>query len=460
MTEGEYFRVPEGTPVLPWPHYFGSAVWDNGDFPKRTGPGPVTDAERRWTNGELLGPTPGIVPLGTASDFAQENAPDQSKEKIHFINGIPEFCYLASPDLLIDPIETAAIGSCCLTLAYARVIDLLYDEENTKVQDFITSWIGPTVTVNFYPLDGLLPARAIVYHPLFIIVFIAGTDNEEQLATQAFQGAIPPTNIAGIGTLPLWSNTANQILTDLDALGTSGEELVTITGHSYGAAVGTILAMRMRLAHSERDINLLTFASPKPCNAASMAILDTMKHRHIANYSDLVTVVPTNLAEGVMFGGIITNPIALIWGSWEPFPVSEIYLGDGTFFEDSEQHLGWNVLLPAMLRYSLGLDWSPSAFHPIKVYIWRLSLRCAGPCWPIDLASWIILFGVGTNGPVDQIIDAPKVNDWIEEQPIELDVRADDATVVGLGGDLVELGIGKESATDWINYEDGFTLGS
>jgi len=347
---------------------------------------------------------PNRPPIGTPADFANQNAPEKPTTDFPFRLGIPEACWLRPDDLTIDPVEIFSIGSCCLTLAYARLIDLVYEEEIAKITDFISCWMGFAPVVHFYPISGLLPAFALIMHPTFTLAVIAGTDNEEQLATQTFQGAIPPTTVAGFGTLPLWLNTANYILGEMFANGSTGLEPVMLTGHSYGAAVASVMAMRMIRANQGRDVSLLTFASPKPANQRGIDLLNFTKHRHIANYGDLVTVIPTNIQESGMYGAFITLAIQRIWGSWESFPVSEIYLADGTYFLAASQNLAYNVLLPAMVRFFLGQDWSPSAHHNIKEYIRRLAIFCDGPCWPIKAPCWAIIFGPGEPGDANVLL--------------------------------------------------------
>lgn len=390
--------MPAGTPCLPYAHHFGSPVWTIGDDVRFHPVGPAPGYPVEWVDGDLGMPSPPSTPFGLAGDFAAPNAPEIPRGPFPFRIGIPEICWIGEPTFLIDPVEVAAIGSCCLTLAYARVIDLLYDEEFSKINDFITDWMGSSPNVIFYTKTTLIPAFVLIMHPTFSLVILAGTDNDEQLSTQAFQGAIPPRPQGNVNTLPLWANTASHVFQQLRIYGSSGEEPLIIAGHSYGAAVASVMAMRVTRRNLLRPVSLLTFASPKPSNWEGIRMLDTIKHRHIANYSDLVTVVPTNLRTTSMFSLLVVGPTALSWGQWATFETTEVYYADGSHVNVGEQNLAYNVLLPAVRRATQGLDWSPSAFHAIKEYIARLAITCAGPCWPITPSSWDILFGAGNIG--------------------------------------------------------------
>ena len=340
----------------------------------------------------MLGTLPPPIPLGNQPDFI---APLRLPQDVYtgvLRQGIPEVCWTGNGFPFVDSRAASAVTSCCLRLAYMQVITLLYIFENTTVKTFFTTWLGAGATYRFVAQLGERPAGLIVKTALFAIVFVTGTDNFEQAATQAFEGPFPPSNQGGVNSLPLWGRTAEFYFAEMRDFGIAGDLPIVVVGHSYGAAVCAIMATRMRQIAPNREITIFTFAMPKPGDQALVDLLFRIDGIHVANDGDLVTIVPINIEESLPFFPAVGVIVRNIWNRWASLPTYLRLDIDGNETFGNAQSPAFDILAPIVARALAHLPLEIGTPHTVAEYMRRQSVFCKGPCWPIEKDAWDILF--------------------------------------------------------------------
>jgi len=412
VTHGRFYFLPKNAPALPYMHNFYSATWTHDDDQSPDRLGPVQDAERRWFNGNLNIGFPPAIPIGDPLQFSGElNYPSDVNTGI-LRSGILEKCWTVPhvPFLPFD--EVSDLNNCCIRLMYARIIDLLYQENFADVTTFFEAWLGAGVTVTHYDVNGILPSMVFVQSATYVIVVISGTTQFQQLALQGFTGLQGPVDMGGFGTGTLWFNLGTYIAEKLLEIGVSDPLPILFAGHSYGGAGAATLAVRMRQAHAKRQIKLLTFGMPKPGDSRFVNTLALCECVHVHNTKDIVSQVPPSALQSVWFPLLIGNVLAASWNQWE-YPAQWIIQEEnGDHQDDVLPSLLFDTLLPLVINAVLLQPITPIEPHTIAAYIRRMQLGCNCPEYPFDHNIWIILFPV--DFPLDGVDLSRPVTDPIE----------------------------------------------
>lgn len=391
-TRGHFYFVDDNTPTLPFPHDFYSATWTVGDWPLRTGTGPIQNATRNWTNGSLqITNAPGKV-IGTAAQFDGGLQYPRDVNTATLRAGIPETCWtnFGRPFLAWDLVRD--LNNCCLRAAYFQIISALYWADFDRIDDFFLSWLGPSVILTHFPEAGTFPAMTIAVNPAYTMVFISGTTQYQQWALQGFSGLQGPSLRDGVRTVPLWFDLSVALLNALETAGSLADQPILLVGHSYGAAAACVLAIRLRQAKPDREISLLTCGLPKPTDAAGIEVLRTVEARHVFNVGDIIPQVPLAVYQGAWFPLIVSLPLRFAWGQWESPSDWLQQTADGTRSVGPLPGLTEDVLFPLVVRVLGGLPIGIVTPHIVDEYVRRTLLYCSCPKWPIDDVSWPILF--------------------------------------------------------------------
>jgi len=352
----------------------------------------VQTAARPWSPGRLAVGFPPEKPYGTASQFEDGITFPGDVNKSILRDGVTEQCWInvGVPFLPFD--KVGDIANCCLRAAYARIIALQYVADFDRITEFFTTWLGPGVTVNHFPTAGLLPAMTIVHSAAYTIIISSGAADYQQLATQAWESGLGPTNQGTWSTLPLWMSTANTVADRLFAIGGNTTGPVLFVGHSYGAAVGSILLVRMREVSTTRELVLLTFGLPKPGDNRFNDQLDRIVSLFVVNNGDVVPHLPIDLTQSIWFEGLVSLVVRQLWGEWVAPGGALMQAVDGTKVQGQLPSLTYDVLLPLVVAWLLGLPLPQITAHQIETYLARTLMGCACPKWPLDQPSWDVLF--------------------------------------------------------------------
>jgi len=397
VTGGFFYFVPKATPHLPTPHYFGTADWTNDEIVGDRPMGEIRGLARRYALGTLAAAIPPVRTVGTLEQISSDwRWPLPVIERESF-GGVDSRCYASSR----NPVFHAYCGqdSLCLALIYCRLLQLVYAHEWTTLDDFWQSQFGAGYTVEHHETVAQVPAMYFVLTPGFAIALISGTANFQQFALQGFTDLTGPVDVGGFSTLQLWNNTANLVLERLTAFGLQAESPIILVGHSYGAAVSTIVSARLRLANRDRDICLKTFALPKPGDTRLRDITDTIDTLNIVNDDDLITSFPPSHNDIERCYGYAALLLFLFWTRWAGIRVvtrldwvGNATIGQGATFDTA-------VLIPIFTNALLHNQINPIDGHLLGSYLRRLQRVCDRPDPPITQNSWNIIFGVQPFNP-------------------------------------------------------------
>ena len=407
-TRGAFYFLPEGAPCLPYEHYFFSPTWTNGDWgdPSTLGPDPA--APRPWRNGGLSISYPPAIEYGDPNSFRNGSIYPDGLNIATLRDGITEQCWIhaSAPFLPFDFVSD--IDSCCVRAAYARIIDLLYNEEFLLIEEFFLAWLGSSIAVLSFPAIGEMPAFCLVKSSLYSLVFVSGTENFQQWAMQGFDSLNGPTNQSGLKTLPLWNRLSNALAQAMNDFGCHPTAPVLLAGHSYGGAGTALLSIRLRQAQANRQLVLLTFGMPRPGDFGVIDLLKSIKTIHVHNLEDVVPQIPPTRVQSAPFVLLMPALLSALWNEWNAPPsfVHQAENGDITIAPLAS--LTTDVLAPLVVRAVFGLPQATIPSHQVSEYIRRGLIRCDCPEWPFSEIVWRIIFpadlfagGLGLGAPED-----------------------------------------------------------
>jgi len=353
--------------------------------------GPVQNAARPWRDGELEISFPPAKPLGSEADFSEGLIWTEDKNDTELRAGIPDLCWINAgvPFLSLDTVSD--IKNCCLRTAYARIIQLVYEEEFATITQFFTAWLG-TASVSSHGQSGTMPAMSLVTTTQYALAFVSGTTTFQQFATQATTGFAGPTNFGNVKTIPLWFDCATLISERLEAMGVDNALPLILVGHSYGGAACAVLAIRQKRANPDKKLFVLTYGMPKPCDTASMRVLETTNKMFVFNVDDFVPQLPIAFYQGNWFPTVLSMGLRRAWGEWEKSTEYLIQEFTGVKRIDHLPDLTADVIGPLLAELFFFGELAPINAHRISEYIIRSCRGCRCPRWPFEAPEWGILF--------------------------------------------------------------------
>lgn len=260
---GRYFFAPDDTPHLSSTHHLGSRRWHNADCKYNLELGENLTTPQPWYNGAapVVRPFPRVVGAARCLEVGENLA--SAIRSSELIDGFPRLCFTPEDRPDEQWLRVSEFTRCVLQKLYAAVIDWLYALDVARINRLFLTWLGASAVVTVHAGTTLLPPVCTVVHPQFSIIICAGTENFQQLATQAFLSIRRPTNYGILSTHPLWYNASNWVNDFAVADGVDENKPVLLVGHSYGGATASILAARYRAANPLRQVRYITYGCPK-----------------------------------------------------------------------------------------------------------------------------------------------------------------------------------------------------
>jgi len=404
--------------VLPFFHDFYSATWTNGDEQSPLRTGPVQDAARPWRKGDFGMTRPPARQIGDAQQFESGLTFPDDVNAGELRNGVPLKCWTQNGVPFEDFDTVADTLNCCLRSAYIQIVELLYRGDEATIADFFLAWLGPQATFTFVPALDLVPAMGIVTTPQYTLVFCSGTTSAQQLALQALGGLQGPQNFGNVSTTQLWFTLSSKILNALEGAGSDATKPIFLAGHSYGGAGVAVLAIRLAMANPARQVRIVTWAMPKPCDQAGIDQLVALEHLFLVNEGDFVPLLPLSEDQTAWFDAIVGADVLRGWSQWKGSPTVMIQSPDGRKRIDVPPSLGFNVLLPIVQDAITFQPVAPIQPHLNLSYLERSCLMCGCPHWPFTPEIWAIIFPLGCPPPVEALNAGLHIAGGIIDPPI------------------------------------------
>ncbi len=391
-TPGRYYRSPPDAPFVQGFHQFGSRTWDDKNFPADHPLGEVGNATQSWDRGDPPPVLPGYLQVGGVSCFPDGDLIENALPADQVVNGFNAACFLPAvePDLGWAILSNWA--SCSLQFFYARIISWLYDGQSTLISQAFNLLL-PSVTTSYFPGTDLLPDVVVAVTSKAMAVVIDGTRNFQQLATQAFQSIVGPTNMGAYSTLPLWYDASSWVFAKMTEAGVSPLLPVIFVGHSYGACAAMNCAARWRLPGPNRRIACLTYGAPKPGDQRMQDLIFQTSCFGLVNDFDFTGAIPPDLITLAPVEEVLGLRRLLVWTQWIRQANSNLQDVAGMLTPNQFPVLDYPTLLAFTLDAINNLPLPPILPHGIDVYASRIVTRCPRPEWPVSDALWRFLLG-------------------------------------------------------------------
>lgn len=372
-------------------HYFGSNNWQRGEMDDDPPLGEPIDASRKWYNGRAPERLPLPKIIGSPSCLADGETFPVAPPAPVLIDGIDSRCFLSPAAEIFNAL--CALDAPAAQAAYARMVELVYQEDFATLGNALNLLTGETPVTMNAGSGPIIPAWQFARFPSGPqLLLISGTTSYQQFALQAFTSLIGPANYGAYGTLFTWNNTASSVFELLKAFLADPDKPLLIVGHSYGAAVASLMAARMRLANPTREICLLTFGCPKPGDTRLVDVLQSVRHLTLATDGDLICTLPPNALELFPFSILLPPGLAALWSAFVRYPSYLQIAADGSTITGAPPFMDYPLLLPLLAAVLAGDPIAPINVHDILEYRKRLKVRQPTPAWPINAATWNVLF--------------------------------------------------------------------
>jgi len=282
------------------------------------------------------------------------------------LEGLPLGCFATS-----SPIDVLSRGNMA---SFANILDLTYTDINDAAAALTN--LLPGMTTAAIPNDAtVIPGTVIGQRSDQTVMVISGTSNLAQLVGQLGSGAVGIMDYGIFTTANIWWDAATILLNRLNATGFNTALPLTIVGHSYGGAIGSIMAARIKAANPQMRIQLLTMGTPKAGDARLSVALSQVTRVHLANDGDFVCDIPPTLP--AILGLIVGPPAAefIRWGAVAPLGKRWVLFDDGTLSETDAAVYSIVDLVGAALDIIAGTPIDVTIAHSAATYRDRLLIQ-------------------------------------------------------------------------------------
>jgi len=259
-------------------------------------------------------------------------------------------------------------------LAAALMIQKVYANDGTVTTD-LAAYLEPGATIVQYDNDAsLLPGMVFGYDSRQCIVVMAGTTNNQQLATQIAYAGLGPVNFGQFSTNAAWYTASIGTQARFLLAGVPPTIPIRLIGHSYGGAICSILTAIYLGSNPDREIALLTMGMPRPGDARLAQILEGVPRNHLANFGDPVCALPPVFPETIPLQLLIPALLFTQWNATHKVTGQVIIGTDGTLIDDDTPVMLFALLLDCVAFIVANLALPTFQNHTIDEYVRRLQL--------------------------------------------------------------------------------------
>lgn len=395
LVPGRYYFSPPGTPFYPGQHNLGSRTWnpnqtatDDDQFPIGEPPlGESLSYPHRWQSGALPAVVPNAAELGHADCIANGDTVADGVPIADTLEGMPLACFTSLPSPNVDYLFAFDVWSCETQAFFARSAYLLaYGYLGDLTQYLTARFTGANVFVT--ARSALYPAYAIVVHPEYAIVQLAGTSSLQQALVEAINAFEGPQDYGAFATGALWYDYATIALKSLVNAGVNDDRPIMFGGHSYGAASAMVAAARAILGMPGREVRYMTFGCPKPGDKRLATLLRSSTiGLSLVNDGDLIGVLPPTPLIVTSLATLLPPPLAqyAAWGLWE-YPPETTVLGLGTIQRNVQPTVDSMQLWLFIVQIFTNGAIPAFPAHDTTLYLANILARCPQQ-FPIDIGN-------------------------------------------------------------------------
>lgn len=407
MTRGRYYFAPPGTPTYPGEHLFGSRTWDDQNFLCDYPLGELRTGPDQWDGGGL----PEVVPdnriVGTADCIARGELLADGVPIASTIAGFPAACFISPTMPTQLERKLFAIFRCDVRVFYARLIGAMYDDDDLAIAQQIARFTDGQIVATVHASTPALPSIVTMVTPDYSVCVIDGSRTPQQFAAQALYGLVGPQNFGVFGTSAFWYGASQYALLKLTNDGGDPTKPMLFVGHSYGAVVAALCAVRALTQEPFGKRSLLTFGMPKPGDERLTLLLQGLRASHISNDDDAVTILPPRVNELYPLLPLFTPAILTLWPRWETADAHFVFDPDGNVTRGQANELDYYVLSTIITRALAPIAMLPIVAHTIAEYARRIDLQCPKQVIPANGA--LVLSGRVSPADGRMLMKAPAI---------------------------------------------------
>lgn len=370
---GYYWCHPE-TPVFPWPNNFGSRNWHNRAAEGRHQLGEWAGYQV-WSPGEAPDILPSYYILGSKKEFLEgyDLYPDQIWDDWEVTPTThPAACF---PELGVRDTYTN-LGDIQIQAFHAYIIDWVYYND-LSAKMIITDYLGvPTRWISNADGSGLYPQFICAVYPERCFIWMAGTNNFQQMALQSLYAQVPLEDFGEYSTTALYESVAREIERQLIAGGWEKSIPQYYVGHSYGAAILALFAAGVGIGTTRELSNLITYGMPRP---GDQRLLDQVEHARsifVETEGDPVPNMPPSGADMAQLAVVMTIGLILHWKEFARPALAELVSNAGTLEWRVGASANWGTLYTLTEIIALGL--TAPLYYPHSIEYYSESLNSIG----------------------------------------------------------------------------------
>jgi len=314
--------------------------------------------------------------IGEASCIEEGNDEIETDDtKSYFCSRmLPDACYQSR----ISIERETNWQNCAWAFFQLKVIELMYSDIEAAavlVEDFFGTGC---VTNRFLEASPSYPSVIVANYKGASYVFLTGTTNYLQAATQGLYQGTGPTNQGEYSCSQVYENAARYTLNRLSTVGGISLATFKLCGHSYGGAIAYVMACKLRIADRSRRIEFTTFGMPKPGDQRLIDIGNEIRGYHYVSENDPVPFLPP---QGITWDFIRVLLLPLIWLSWSQYVRPSrvmVIREDGSLEPTSSETIDDSILRTVITAVNAGSSMPSFKEHAVEWYKYRIAESC--PC--------------------------------------------------------------------------------
>lgn len=444
MTRGRFY-FNDNAPFYPGQHNLWSSAWIS-DEQEEGSLGEVKGAVRYWDNGAAPSVTPLPQIVGSPACLRDGEPLSGLGPLRPLIEGFELGCFLKSATF------SGLMASSCEDWKWSlELITRLYAGDLAAINAWVAARFPLATVQTSLSLAGPQPGWCLIIMPTWSAVHLAGTENFQQFALQAFGIATGQTNFLDYSTLLFWEEQARNVAASLSVAGLDGSRPIYIAGHSYGGIVGCLLAAKFMLAGSSpANTQLVTFGSPQPGDARLRTILGKCQAKHFINQYDPVPYLPPGATEFLLLAGYTGAILRSLWGSWHhAIPLIGVN-ESGVYYDNPSVDSVFPIVIDSIRRLLLGFPQPVFTAHLIGSY--QAKIACPGDI-PMPVVNTVTcpdssIIVSPNSGDVLEILNMSFACSWLVSQTFgQPDVDTPAVLIRGINA-AVRAGLEVESVSD------------